>query len=52
MHEGASSSEVEFTVNTSLIGGPGWTDDIVVIGGNSTVIVISLLLISRGIRVS
>jgi hypothetical protein len=46
----AGNSKVEqinFTVNTSIIGGPGWADDITVIGGISLIIVISLLLILR-----
>jgi len=45
--EGASSSEVEFTVNTSLIGGPGWIDYIAVIGGIVIIVIIGLLLIIR-----
>ena len=32
-YKDASSSEVHFTVNTSLIGGPGWIEEIVLIGG-------------------
>lgn len=44
IYKDASSFEVEFTVNTSLIGGPGWTDDLVVIGGFIILIVISLFM--------
>jgi hypothetical protein len=51
MHEGASSSDVEFTVNTSFIGRPGWTDDIAVIGGISIVIVFLLVLIFKRLQV-
>jgi len=37
--------QISFTVNTSLIGGPGWIDDIAVIGGIGIITVIGLLLI-------
>jgi hypothetical protein len=46
-HEGASSSEVDFTVNTSFIGGPGWTDDMAVFGGIGIVATIGLIQIFR-----
>ncbi len=44
MYNDTVSSKVEFTVNTSIIGGPGWADDMIVIGGFSIFIVISLFM--------
>jgi len=39
--------QVSFTVNTSLIGGPGWVDDIAVFGGMGIIVIIGLVLLSR-----
>ena len=39
--------QVSFIVNTSLLGGPGWIDDLAVIGGVGIVAIIVLLLIVR-----
>ena len=46
----AGSSKVEkisFTVNTSLLGGLGWIDDVVIIGGVGITILIVVFLILR-----
>jgi hypothetical protein len=36
----SSERSVTFTVNTSILGGPGWTDDIIVFGSTATAIVV------------
>jgi len=46
-HKEASSSEEDFTTNTSFIGGPGWIDDIVVFGGIGVIAAIGLFLILK-----
>jgi hypothetical protein len=50
-YDGVSSSVVEFIMNTSLLGSPGWLDDIAIIGGLGLVIVsFSLVLRFRSSR--
>jgi len=39
--------KVNFTVNTSLIGGPGWIDDIIVLGGIVTAMFVVVLIILK-----
>jgi hypothetical protein len=39
IYQDASCSKIEFIVNTSLIGGPGWIDDVAVIGGVGLVLI-------------
>ena len=47
-HSGNSKEySITFTVNTSLIGGPGWTDDMAVLGGIGIIALVGLIVVMR-----
>jgi FtsP/CotA-like multicopper oxidase with cupredoxin domain len=45
--EQSTQSSVDFTINTSLIGEPGWTDDAVIISGILVVVAVVVFLMFR-----